>query len=336
MCVIIIKNNHERLDEAMIAKCLTLNPDGFGIQLLDDGTIYRTMDMATAQEYLRTSRPYVAHARLRTAGTTSLQNTHPVQINEFNWLFHNGTVCTPHTWDKSKSDTRFVAETLRSTNWRSWRSILEMTESRFCYTRVSKSGKYYINRTGQWHRDGNILYSKANVLEGGKNLVAVYGTLRQGFHNHHLLQDSMLLAPGETNESYRMVCDGIPYVLPGDTPEGHRLYVEVYAVDDETLARLDQLEGHPDWYYREPVRISLANHLQVTADLYFNPSANDNGVYFKDYADYRDPIAPTTHIRSIFDDEPQDDDFIFDSEEGKYYNLVTGEYIDDPRQQKLF
>lgn len=333
MCVIIIKNDQQRLDEAIIAKALSLNPDGFGIQLLDDGTIYRTMDMATAQEYLRTTRPFVAHARLTTAGHTNLENTHPVKINEYNWLFHNGTVCTPHTWDKTKSDTRFVADTLGSTSWRSWRNILEMTESRFCYTRVSKSGRYYVNRTGQWHKENEVLYSKANVLQGGSNLVAVYGTLRQGFSNHYLLNGGMLISAGHTNESYRMVCQGIPFVMSGHCHEGHPLYVEVYAVDDDMLQALDNLEGHPDWYVRKPTHISLGNGLQVTAQMYFNDQAEDTGVYFSNYADYVDPHTPTTSIPFMFDEK---DDYLFDTDEGKYFDLNTGEYIDNPKQQRLF
>lgn len=330
MCVIIIKNNQEKLDEAIIAKALALNPHGFGIQLLDDGTVYKTMDAATAQEYMRTTRPFVAHARLTTVGRTCLENVHPVKINEYNWLFHNGTVSVPHNWDRDKSDSRFVAETLRNTNWRNWKNILSMTDSRFCYTRVSKSGQFYVNRTGKWFMQEGVKYSKSNILDYGNNLVAVYGTLRQGYHNHHLLANALLVGAGETLESYRMVCDGIPYVLPGDTPEGHRIHVEVYAVTDDELESMDRLEGHPGWYERTETKVLLSNGMVVNSWLYFNDQAESSGPYFKNYEHYRDPIAKVFNPGSIFEQ-----DLIYDEQEGKYFDLTTDEYLDD-NQLNLF
>ena len=69
--------------------------------------------------------------------------------------------------------------------------------------------------------------------------IAVYGTLRRGCGNHSLLEDSTFLFEG--------IVDGVIYSLGGfpgykSAPAGN-VIVEVYEVDDATLARVDRLEG---------------------------------------------------------------------------------------------
>lgn len=343
MCVIIVKKEQGKLDQNIAAKALSYNPDGFGIQMLDSGEVFKTMNIAEAQDWLTSERPYVFHARLTTVGKTLLDNVHPVQINEHNWLFHNGTVQVPHTWSKDKSDTRFVADTLRKTPWQSWKDILSLTDSRFVYTRMSKKGKLYVNRIGRWHEQDGVLYSKSNVLEG-KHLVAVYGTLRQGWSNHRLLESSKLVGAGQTIEQYAMVCEGIPFVLPGHREDGHNIQVEVYAVDDATLERLDRLENHPNWYERKDTKISLDNGLVINAQLYFNDVEVTNGMtFYADYEHYSKPPRSSLYTPTIFDDVEEHDkstfnngDFIWDQQEKLWYNMVSGEYwTDEEKDQYL-
>jgi gamma-glutamylaminecyclotransferase len=49
------------------------------------------------------------------------------------------------------------------------------------------------------------------------------------------------------------------------------IHGEVYRVDDLTLERLDQLEGHPDWYERKEVEILSDNGENIISWLYFYP-----------------------------------------------------------------
>jgi gamma-glutamylcyclotransferase (GGCT)/AIG2-like uncharacterized protein YtfP len=325
MCVIIVKKGPTKLNEDIALQALSYNPDGFGIQMLDDGQVYKTMDIKEAQEWLASERPYIFHARLTTVGKTSLENVHPVQVNEHNWLFHNGTVQVPHTWDKTSSDTRFVADTLRKTPWQSWKDILSMTVSRFAYTRKSKAGKMYVNRIGDWHEKDKVYYSKSNVLDK-PHLIAVYGTLRQGYHNHRLLNTATLVAAGNTLRDLRMVCEGIPYVLPPEEDGvGYRIAVEVYAVDDKTLARVDALEGHPRWYVREKTPIVLDNGLSTEAWLYFNPVTKDSGKYYSDFAQYSKPKTTSLERYSMFDEVEEQEsyqpsDFLWDENEKQWFN----------------
>ena len=104
-----------------------------------------------------------------------------------------------------------------------------------------------------------------------EHLVFTYGTLKKHHHNNYLLQNSQYLGTGTTVEKYAMSVCSIPYVYK------HKqisvIHGEVYSVDDTTLARLDQLEGHPQWYKREEVKILVDNADNgqiVTAWLYFN------------------------------------------------------------------
>lgn len=83
-----------------------------------------------------------------------------------------------------------------------------------------------------------------------QQLVFVYGTLRQGQSNHHLLAQSELLGNHTTPPIYSLYDLGsYPAVI-----EGHNaIYGEVYRVDDDTLKQLDILEDVPVDYRREQI-----------------------------------------------------------------------------------
>lgn len=120
------------------------------------------------------------------------------------------------------------------------------------------------------------------------HLVAVYGTLKKGFHNHHYLIGSKLLGSGVTkHDHYVMLSAGIPYVCKCvDEEKMGRISVEVYEVDDNTLKNLDRLEGHPEWYKREPVYVDIEGVGSLAAWLYFNEGALGK-VNYHDFRDER-------------------------------------------------
>lgn len=120
--------------------------------------------------------------------------------------------------------------------------------------------------------------------------IAVYGTLRAGFGNHRLMEDSTLVGSGLTKEKYTMYASGIPYV-DKDEPTS-RIRVEVYDVKDEDLPSIDSLEGHPSWYRREEIPVELDNGEEVDAWLYFMPGVGKNSgnltkIESGDYTEYR-------------------------------------------------
>lgn len=85
------------------------------------------------------------------------------------------------------------------------------------------------------------------------NLVAVYGSLRQGLHNHPVLGDSEYVGTSQVQGFDMYSYGSYPYVSPSDGSDG-TITVEVYRVVDEQDARsLDGLEGYPSFYDRKQV-----------------------------------------------------------------------------------
>lgn len=78
--------------------------------------------------------------------------------------------------------------------------------------------------------------------------VAVYGTLRQGFWNHKLLENSTFLGKTKTEPRFTMYGHGVPWITNTGSTE---ITVEVYEIDEETFQRLDFLEGYPSYYDRQ-------------------------------------------------------------------------------------
>ena len=98
-----------------------------------------------------------------------------------------------------------------------------------------------------------------------RQLVAVYGTLKKGFANHYLISEHEDSAFKGTNvlSMYTMVSfGGFPAVCKNLSHKG-TIVVEVWDVSDACLARLDMLEGHPDWYKRELVKVGSHEHVWI-------------------------------------------------------------------------
>jgi gamma-glutamylcyclotransferase (GGCT)/AIG2-like uncharacterized protein YtfP len=76
----------------------------------------------------------------------------------------------------------------------------------------------------------------------------VYGSLLAGGYNHCFLRSSVRMGEARTAARFELVDLG-PY--PALVPNGSTSVLgEVYRVDKDVLARLDQLEGHPSYYLR--------------------------------------------------------------------------------------
>ena len=93
------------------------------------------------------------------------------------------------------------------------------------------------------------------------HVIFAYGTLRHGQGNHGLLAAAQACGAAQTRVGYHLYYLG---AYPGMVHEADGYVVgELYAVDDDTLARIDALEEHPDYYRRQ--RIHLDDGREVWA-----------------------------------------------------------------------
>ncbi|KAB1205300.1 hypothetical protein CJ030_MR7G012064 [Morella rubra] len=101
-----------------------------------------------------------------------------------------------------------------------------------------------------------------------RSLIFTYGTLKQGFSNHTLMQelirtgDAAFLGTCRTAESYPLVCGPyrVPFLLnlPGC---GQCVDGELYAVSLKGLSRMDELEGTNRGHYeRLPIKLEFESH----------------------------------------------------------------------------
>lgn len=93
--------------------------------------------------------------------------------------------------------------------------------------------------------------------------VFVYGSLMSGLYNHRRLETdgARFVREASTEASFTLVDLG---AFPGLIAAGSTSVCgEVYDVDDATLASLDELEGHPRFYCRTPIRLATGEEVQA-------------------------------------------------------------------------
>jgi gamma-glutamylcyclotransferase (GGCT)/AIG2-like uncharacterized protein YtfP len=71
-----------------------------------------------------------------------------------------------------------------------------------------------------------------------------------------LLKGCEFFGHAATVPTYKMIENGFPVIMPD--PDGKPLAGEIYTVDDETLAQLDQLEREGSSYDRKLINVTLS------------------------------------------------------------------------------
>uniref|UniRef100_A0A914EPQ5 Gamma-glutamylcyclotransferase family protein n=1 Tax=Acrobeloides nanus TaxID=290746 RepID=A0A914EPQ5_9BILA len=111
-----------------------------------------------------------------------------------------------------------------------------------------------------------------------RHLVFLYGTLKTGEPNHHVLNNPdtgvhELIGIGHTIEKFTLVIAtqfNIPFLL-NEPGKGHQITGEIYSVDEKKLAELDRLEDYPNLYKREKHSIKMINDEVLHAWIYLLP-----------------------------------------------------------------
>jgi len=92
----------------------------------------------------------------------------------------------------------------------------------------------------------------------------VYGSLKKGFKNEHILQDYTFLSTCSTLEKYEMYptsCYSFPCLFISDREIGKNVKGELYKVNNELLKILDIFEGvNSGFYSREKISVTVHNN----------------------------------------------------------------------------
>lgn len=278
MCIIIVKKKGLKIPADILKSSAKINPHGLGIVWLDDYKV--TYHKSSEFNLLDTDRPFIAHFRYATVGAIGRSNTHPFVCgsNTNELLMMNGTI--KGLGNQKDSDSKVLANSLGKVPRHLWRAELERYDCRFV-TLNTRNKSYQMYNEQDWHFKDGVWYSKDNVLE--TNYVAVYGTLKKHYSNYwNYLTASSFLGSGQTQDKYPLIVKGLPYLI-NKKGTGHNVSVDVFRVTDKVLKDLDGLEGHPVWYKREKIQISLKGK-KVLCWIYFNLRETDIGqVHHKTY-----------------------------------------------------
>lgn len=140
--------------------------------------------------------------------------------------------------------------------------------------------------------------------------VFVYGTLRPGYgNNHRLLRNAVHIGPACTSpaDDFTMYLShlggGIPFVVRENYDSLNLPVIsgDLYQVNNEELARLDSLEGHPNWYCREEINIRVktgGKSITATAWIYLMPKSILDSNIVNTTGDFKDirTFSDNSHI----------------------------------------
>lgn len=98
-------------------------------------------------------------------------------------------------------------------------------------------------------------------------LVFVYGSLKDGYPNHGVIERSERLGKAKTfDKKYHMKSFGyFPAVVDNGS---YKIRGELYSVSDETMRSLDHLESNGYFYKREPTNVKTEDGQIVEAWMY--------------------------------------------------------------------
>jgi gamma-glutamylcyclotransferase (GGCT)/AIG2-like uncharacterized protein YtfP len=132
-----------------------------------------------------------------------------------------------------------------------------------------------------------------------KTSVFFYGTLKRGQRSNHLLRDQEFVGVAKTLPRYRLYDCGEHPALVDDPQNGIAIHGEIWRVNDETLKKLDEYEGVPDYFSRRPILlqgerdVSTSQSLDCDVQAYF---FNGDVSSLKDVGD-RWPMADKSETR---------------------------------------
>jgi gamma-glutamylaminecyclotransferase len=121
---------------------------------------------------------------------------------------------------------------------------------------------------------GRLCEARCDENAAMAHRIFVFGTLKQGFCNHHVNRGTRVGGDFVTVQPHALFIVGprhLPWLLP-EPGQGHPVVGQLFEVDDATLADMDRLERvtEPLWYRRQPVEVRPhEGGASLTAWVYF-------------------------------------------------------------------
>lgn len=132
--------------------------------------------------------------------------------------------------------------------------------------------------------------------------IFIYGTLKRGFVNHFYLKDENFISSAITLDKYQMYPSlnfAFPFLIKNEKFDF--IKGEVFEItSQETLNKLDILEGYPDLYLKEYIDIKLESGDIIKTLTYFKNEEKN-----KDFIEMTFPINEWT--KDIASSELDDD-----------------------------
>lgn len=296
MCLIINSPKGNKIPTDHLEKASAHNKDGFGISYINEKGNLVTLKTQIFEDFVKSVKRLedfhlLIHMRASSAGDRGMNNVQPFDCGD-EVFCHNGTIFDL-TGHKTKSDSLILADILSGLPNNSARdTMLELVLKKDRAAIMNKKGE--VKMFGYWEEvEGNFYSSDywkdvspdmwwLDEIEydytpsEDKFFVAVYGTLKEGYGNHRLLQGCKLVGKGNTIKKFPMVQGfGFPYAYY-EEGVGHNIQVEVYEVSIDVLDRLDQLEGVDSGHYTPvSVDVDLGLNGVVQAEMYFACHSRD-------------------------------------------------------------
>jgi Glutamine amidotransferases class-II len=195
MCVIIARNPGVEIDPAKIESACQVNPDGFGISVLDRGKLvtskYLTNNSKTITQMLEEAKDHKVflHLRFRTHGEVNMENCHPFTSFEGDGkqilFMHNGTVSDYGENDPKYSDTYQFNERVIKPMIDRWVKLGNTPESIFDDPMFIIIMQKYAGTTSKFvlydESDNQIIFNK----KGGKEFDGWWASNDYSFNRFH-------------------------------------------------------------------------------------------------------------------------------------------------------
>ena len=295
MCMIIIKPKNKTIDIEHLIQANKHNRDGFGVSYHNgkEVVVKKTLEFVEFLEIVEFigDRDAVFHMRNTSAGSCDIDNAQPIMMSNGESFCHNGTIFNLSN-HKYKSDSVLLSEIIEGLPKGEHRSraisaILDRDRGVVMHNDgsierfgswIELNGCYYssdyykkkdtvVTNWEDWYDDAVYDY-RDDFIE--TSLVAVYGTLKQGYGNHRIIEDAMFVGHAITRLEYPMIDNGyFPYLYQEEG--GERVVVEVYEVTKDMLKKMDELEGvEYGHYYRTQVDVVFDDGFEDTVNIYFS------------------------------------------------------------------